>query len=196
MVVDGNGRAYVGLRSHAPPRSAPSGAPPALDSVIMVEPDGRIRIVADMLSGPNGSVISPDGRMFILAESAGQRITTFVVEADGSLSGRSLFAQLKTVPDGICLNADGDIWVSAVLDGEFLLIRRGGEILDRVRAQCGNWAVACVLGGDDRRTLFMITAEQSFENLSRLVDFRSDLSSTSKGFVETIQVAVPGAGWP
>ncbi|MEA2624278.1 MAG: hypothetical protein QOD06_323 [Candidatus Binatota bacterium] len=183
MVVDGEGRAYVGhfgfdLFNHAEP--GPS-------SLILVTPEGKVRVVAEDLMFPNGAVVTPDGRTLIVAESFGSRLTAFTIGADGGLSGRRVFAELgERVPDGICLDAGGGVWTSCFGQDEFVRVVDGGAITDRV-AVTGRRAVACALGGEDRRTLFLLTAETTVEDLSE---------GRSKAAIETARVAVPGAGWP
>jgi sugar lactone lactonase YvrE len=183
MVVDGEGRAYVGhfgfdLFNHAEP--GPS-------TLVLVTPEGKVRVVAEDLMFPNGAVVTPDGRTLIVAESFGSRLTAFTIAADGSLSARRVFAELgERTPDGICLDADGGVWTSCFGQDEFVRVVDGGTITDRV-AVAGRRAVACALGGEDRRTLFLLTAETTVEELSE---------GRSKAAIETARVTVPGAGWP
>ncbi len=182
MVVDAVGRAYIGnfgfdLDGHAEPVST---------VMVRVDPDGSVRVVADGLRFPNGTVITPDGRTLIVGESAGGCLTAFDVAIDGSLSNRRLWAQLEgAVPDGICLDAEGAIWSACPLTGRVLRAREGGEVTDEVRVS-RKGAYACMLGGPDRRTLFVCAADAS------------DPAATAnmRGAIETCPVAVPGAGLP
>ncbi|MCH8195757.1 MAG: SMP-30/gluconolactonase/LRE family protein [Chloroflexi bacterium] len=181
MVVDSQGRAYVGYLGFE------MGEEFKLASIVMVEPDGSARVVADELSIPNGAVITPDGKTMIVAESRGNRLTAFDIETDGSLSGRRVFAEVgDAVPDGICLDAETGVWVGSPTTSEFFRVLEGGEITHRIPTP-GRYAVACIHGGEDRRTLFLLTAETTGEDLRRGI---------SKGWIETVQVDVPGAGWP
>jgi sugar lactone lactonase YvrE len=183
MVVDGQGRAFIGNFGY----DLFSGAEPRPGSLVVVDVDGRARAVADELAFPNGTVITPDGKTLIVAESFGNVLTAFNVKPDGSLSGRRFFAHLgDRTPDGICLDAEGAVWVSCFGQDEFIRVWEGGEIAARV-AVPGRRAVACMLGGEDRRTLFMLTAETTLEELSQ---------GKSKGRIETARVDVPGAGYP
>jgi len=183
MVVDAQGRAYIGnfgfdMVARETPR--PTG-------LILVQPDGQARVVAQDLHFPNGAVITPDGRTLIIGESYASRLTAFDIAADGSLSGRRLWAALvKATPDGICLDAEGAIWLASPISREVIRVREGGEGTHRIATP--GQAIACMLGGLDRRTLFvltgkvMVTPEQSRANLS--------------GMIYTLPVAVPGAGLP
>ena len=183
MVVDAQGRAYIGSMGY----DLLAGEAQVPGNVVMVTPDGKARVVADNLEVPNGPVITPDHKTLIVAESFGHRLTAFDIAPDGSLSGRRVFAELgQATPDGICLDAEGAVWVSSPLTHEFLRVRQGGTIADRITLS-GKWAVACMLGGADRRTLFLLTAETSLEDL---------LKGQSKGYIETVRVDVPGAGLP
>jgi sugar lactone lactonase YvrE len=54
-------------------------------------------------------VITPDGGTLVVAESFAGRLTAFTIEADGSLTGRRVWAE-DLGPDGICIDAEGGIW--------------------------------------------------------------------------------------
>ena len=187
MVVDGDGRAYIDDDAFEI-----SAGPPRPGNVILVTPDGDARVVAEGLSYPNGMVITPDGKTLIVAETIGRCLTAFDIAPDGSLSGRRPFADLAAGaiggahPDGICLDAEGAVWVASPPTGEFLRVRQGGDITHRIPVP-GKWAVACMLGGEDRRTLFLCTAKTTLQ------DLRQDKST---GWIETVRVEVPGAGLP
>lgn len=183
MLVAPGGRAYVGNFGYD--LLAGEAARPTVLALAL--PDGSSRVVADDLMFPNGMVMSPDGKTLIVAETFANRLTAFDVAGDGSLSKRRVFAELPDgTPDGICLDAEGAVWVSCFIKGETVRVRDGGEVTDRV-ALNGKRAVACMLGGKDRKTLFLCTAETTLEELHE---------GRSKGFVETVQVDVPGAGLP
>jgi sugar lactone lactonase YvrE len=183
MVVDGNGRAFIGNFGF----DLFAGGEPKTTCLVAVDPDGRARVVADELSFPNGSVITPDGKTLIVAETFAGTLTAFNIKADGSLSGRRFFAHLgDRQPDGICLDADGAVWASCFGQDEFIRVWEGGDVAARI-AVPGRRAVACMLGGEDRRTLFMLTAETSVEELAQ---------GKSRGHIETARVDVPGAGYP
>ncbi len=183
MVVDAQGRAYIGSFGF----DLLSGAEPQPANLVLVTPDGKTRVVADNMQFPNGTVISPDGKTLIVAESFANRLTAFAVAADGSLSQRRVFAELgERTPDGICLDAGGAVWVSSFGTDEFVRVTEGGTVTHRVPV-AGKRAVACMLGGEDRRTLFLLTAETSIEDLAQ---------GKSVGYIETAQVETPGAGLP
>lgn len=165
MVVDGRGRAYIGnfgFDMHARAQPRPTG-------LILVEPDGRARIVAQDLHFPNGMVITSDGGTLIVAESYAGRLTAFDIAADGALTGRRVWARLpeRVAPDGICLDAAGCVWLASPVTREVLRVREGGAVMQRVLMPAQ--AVACMLGGEDRRTLYilsgkvMVTPQQSRE---------------------------------
>lgn len=183
MVVDGAGRAYVGnfgFDLHA-------GDAPEPAELILVEPDGRARVVAEDLQFPNGAVITPDGGRLIVAESWGRRLTVFDVRGDGDLVNRRLWAELPdgALPDGICLDADGGIWSASPSSNECVRQLAGGEVTHRVTVDQG--AFACMLGGDDGRTLHILTAASSEPEACR----RQRL-----GRVEVWRAPYPRAGRP
>ena len=182
MVVDRQGRAYVGNFGF----DLYYGGEPKPAVVILVEPDGRARVVADDIMFPNGTVITPDGRTMIIGESFAARLTAFDVQPDGSLTNRRVWATLDgAVPDGICLDAEGAIWVASPVSHEVLRVREGGEVTHRVRVE--KQAFACMLGGAARRTLFICTASDGHPEKSR---------AARDGRIEVVDVDVPGAGLP
>jgi sugar lactone lactonase YvrE len=183
MVVDAMGRAYVGnfgFDLHAQPtgRSA---------KLALVQPDGTVSVAASNLEFPNGAVITPDGRTLIVGESFGARLTAFEIDAaSGALSKRRVWAQLKgAVPDGICLDAEGAIWVASPLSKELLRVHEGGRISQRIASD--RMLIACMLGGADRRTLFVLSATSITP---------SECVRTRSGRIERLRVEVPGAGLP
>lgn len=182
MVVDARGRAYVGnfgfdLWKQGDFRTA---------ELVLVSPGGDATVVADGLSFPNGTVITPDGRTLIVGESGGARVTAFDVAPNGLLSRRREWAALSgAVPDGICLDAEGAIWVASPASSEVLRVREGGEVTQRLPVS--TQAFACMLGGPDRRTLFVCTAASSDPD---------ECQSTLTGRIELTRVDIPGAGLP
>jgi sugar lactone lactonase YvrE len=197
MVVDARGRAYVGNRVERAGAGleVAEGEPP--ESVVLVETDGSHRVVAPDLVAPNGSVITADGRTLIVAEARAHRLTAFDIEPDGSLAGRRLFAATGDYfPDGICLDAEGAIWFGSPVTGVFVRMAEGGRVLETIRMPEGRWAIACMLGGPDRRTLYMATSRITLEQLVACRDYESDLRSPAQGWIEAVEVEVPGAGLP
>jgi sugar lactone lactonase YvrE len=149
---------------------------------------GAVSVAASALEFPNGAVITPDGRTLIVAESFGRRLSAFEIDAaSGALSKRRVWAALPAgaVPDGICLDAEGCVWLASPPSKECLRVREGGEIVERVRTK--TMSIACMLGGADRRTLHVLTSEA--------LDPAECERLRSAG-VETVRVDVPGAGWP
>ena len=183
MVVDEDGRAYVGNFGY----DFAAGEPRRPTVLARVDPNGGVHQAADGLVFPNGMVIAPDGRALIVAETFAGRLTRFDRAADGALSNRRQFARLEGVaPDGICLDAEGAVWVASPTTGEVLRVAEGGRVLERV-ASGSPGAYACMLGGPDRRTLFICTATSiDPEEAARL----------REGRIVMVEVAVPGAGRP
>ena len=181
MVVDERGRAFVGNFGF----DLDAGAKPCPTELIRVDPDGRAVIAAREMRFPNGSVITPDGTL-IVGESFGGCLTAFAIGADGSLSARHEWAKLEgAVPDGICLDAESAIWVASPLSNEVLRVHEGGAVVERIPV--GRPAIACMLGGPDRRTLFVLSAD----------GFRAEEAIQKRSArVEITRVDVPGAGYP
>jgi sugar lactone lactonase YvrE len=183
MVVDGAGRAYVGNFGY----DRHANEAPRTTSLIRVDPDGRAVAVADELMFPNGMVITPDGETLIVAETYAHRLTAFTIGADGGLTGRRLLAALDDAcfPDGICLDAEGAVWIADARGHDVLRVFDGGRVERRIGV--GERSVfACMLGGPDRRTLFLCTSTGSGPAMAHKTD----------GRIEFGPVDVPGAGRP
>jgi sugar lactone lactonase YvrE len=182
MVVDAHGRAFVGNFGF----DLDAGAKPCPTELIRVDPDGRAAVAASEMRFPNGSVITPDGTTLIVGESFATCLTAFTIGADGSLSGRREWAKLeRATPDGICLDAENAVWVASPPSHEVLRVREGGEVVQRIPV--GRPAIACMLGGPDRRTLFVLSADS----------FRAEEALQKRSArVEVTRVDVPGAGLP
>jgi sugar lactone lactonase YvrE len=183
MVIDREGRAYVGNFGF----DLNAGAEPRATVLIAVEPDGCARAVADDMWFPNGMVITPDGKTLIVAETFAGRLTAFDIQAGGSLANRRVFATLEGIfSDGICLDAEGAVWVACAEGYKTIRVSADGKISDEIPHE-GRHSYACMLGGEDRRDLYICTAEGHLPQ--RTVDLRL-------GKIERVRVEVPGAGLP
>jgi len=188
IVVDGRGNIYLNGADF----DFVGGAPPEPGYIKLVTSDGQLRQVAGNIQFPNGMVITPDDRTLIISESFAGRLTAFDIDADGGLSNRRVFAD-GLGPDGICLDAEGAVWVGTGFSVS--RVAEGGEVLQHVDLPEGRAPFALMLGGPDRRTLFILTAEWRLAdghvaNLDRLV------TGPRTGEILTLPVPVPGAGRP
>ncbi|WP_102143508.1 SMP-30/gluconolactonase/LRE family protein [Mycobacterium hubeiense] len=175
MVVDDLGRAYVGSQARD------GGV------IVRVDPDDTAVVVATDLDFPNGMVITPDRTTLIVAESTGRRLTAFTINDDGGLGQRRVFADgLDGPPDGICLDAEGGVWTAMTLAHQFQRVLDGGVVTDRIDIG-DRTAIACALGGPERRTLFLVSTTDAYPE--RLV-------GTTLSRVDATTVDVPGAGLP
>lgn len=199
MVVDAQGRAYVGNFGF----DLYGGGDPATTNLVRVDPDGSVAVVAEDLMFPNGTVITPDGGTLIVGETAGARYTAFTIGDDGALGDRRVWAQLAPTPeiapleemlpkigygpDGCVLDAEGHIWSADALGGRVCRIAEGGEIVDEIRAPEGFGFFACMLGGDDGRTLLLCAAPDFAEHAR---------SEKAEAVLFTTTVGAPHAGLP
>jgi sugar lactone lactonase YvrE len=182
MVVDGRGNAYIGNFGF----DMEAGERPKEAALSLVRADGTVEVAAEDLRFPNGSVITPDDSTLIVGESMGARYTAFSIGDDGRLSDRRTWAEVPGKgPDGCALDAGGLIWMADAFGSGCLRVAEGGEIVESIVAS--QPVYACALGGTDQRTLYMMTAPGFGESVC---------SGKGLGRIETIQVEVPGAGWP
>jgi len=183
IVVDGRGNAYVNNIGF----DFSPDAQPGPGSLVLVTPDGAARQVADDVAFPNGMVVTADNSTLILAESYANRLTAFDIAADGSLSNRRIWADLDDgVPDGICIDAEGAVWYADVPNKRCVRVREGGEVLQTIELDRG--CFACMLGGPDNRTLFIVAREWS--------GAASAADGSRTGQVLTAEAPAPAAGWP
>ena len=180
IVVDGRGNAYLNnIGFDFPDGEVVPGI------IAKVTPDGAVAQVADNVAFPNGMAVTPDNSTLIVAESYAKRLTAFDIAGDGGLSHRRLWADLGDgVPDGICLDADGAVWYADVPHQRCVRVREGGEVLQTVDVDRG--CFACMLGGDDRSTLYIMAAQwpAALEGAQRT------------GIVVTAPAPAPGVGRP
>jgi sugar lactone lactonase YvrE len=170
IVVDGRGNAYV------------NGG-----CVAVVTPDGEARRAADGGAFPNGMAVTPDNATLIMAESHARQLTAFDIAADGGLSNRRIWADLGDhYPDGICIDAEGCVWFADVPNRCCARVRERGEVVRRIALDRGGFA--CVLGGPERRTLYITAA--TWLGMERMGEMQSDAQLLA------VDVAVAGVGWP
>lgn len=184
MVVDSRGHAYVGNHGFDVVTLGPAGLKPA--KLAHVTPDGDASVAADGLLFPNGSVITPDGSTLIVGESIGHRYTAFEIGEDGSLTGQRTWAALDGYsPDGCTLDEQGGIWFADPLNSRVVRVEQGGAVTDTINVDTPVWA--CVLGGADGTTLFMLSSP----------DFRPEaVEGKGLGSILATTVASPHAGLP
>lgn len=183
IVVDGRGNIYVNGSAFDPTASQPFG--PGL--LFLVAPDGSITQVADNLAFPNGMVVTPDNSTLIIAESYSHCLSAFAIAHDGRLSNRRVWAALgDDAPDGICLDAESAIWYADVGHQHCVRVREGGKVLQTVQVDRG--CFACMLGGADKQTLFIMAAEwRGFANVD---------PAQRTGQVLSVAAPAAHAGWP
>ena len=182
IVVDGRGNAYINNIGF----DFPDGefAP---GTVAVLTPGGPARQAADGVAFPNGMAVTPDNSTLIVAESYANRLTAFDIAEDGGLSNRRAWADLDDgVPDGICLDAEGAVWYADVPNARCVRVREGGEVLQSIGLDRG--CFACMLGGADGRTLFMVAQEWG--------GIGSTADGDRTGRVLTVRTPAPGVGWP
>jgi sugar lactone lactonase YvrE len=182
MVIDSHGRVYIGnfgfdLNKGEDPRP----------TVLLCVRDGKAAAVADDVLFPNGMVITSDGKTLIVAETFAARLTAFTIQQDGGLTDRRVFADLNgNAPDGICLDEQMGVWIACPIGNEVIRVKEGGEVTDRIPLP-GRHSYACMLGGHDRRDLYICTA----------LDYHPEQTVKQRaGKIEMIRVEIAGAGLP
>ena len=182
MIVDGLGRAYVGDLGFDFPPPPDRGA---VGRIILVTPEGKTKIVAEGLRFPNGIAVSADHNRLVVAEMDGAGLADYDIGSDGGLRLRARHACARE-PDGICLDRDGAVWVASYSEDAFVRLDRDGREQQRISVS-GRRAIACTLGGSDKRTLFCLSAATSPEELRQ---------GRSSARIDTVDVEIAGSGYP
>ena len=193
MVVSAKGISYVGnfgfdldqMLLDVGVEGLMASGPITTNLVVLNQVGKVIQVIPDM-AFPNGSVITPDGKTLIVGETMTFNLTAFDIQSDGTLSNRRIWAQLEfTATDGMCLDADGQIWLANALTNKVLRVKEGGEITGEVTTT--QTAFACMLGGEHRTTLYIMSAPSSD---------RFKIADVTEGAIEVVEVSTPGAGLP
>jgi len=183
IVVDGRGNAYVNGGGF----NLVAGEPFAPGMIALITSDGSARQVAGGIAFPNGMAVTPDNTTLIVAESYSRKLTAFSIARDGALNNRRVWADLGDgVPDGICIDADGAVWYGDVPNKRCVRVRQGGEVLETINLDRG--CFACMLGGTDRKTLFLMAAE--WHGPQKMA------GAALTGQVLRTSAPAQGAGWP
>jgi sugar lactone lactonase YvrE len=183
MVVSTSGVSYVGNFGFDHQAISPS---PSTTNLVVLSPEGGVLQVVPDMAFPNGAVLTPDGKTLIIGETMALRLSAFDVNGDGTLQGRRVFAQLDGVaPDGLCLDTEGQIWLANARARQCLRVKEGGEVTAVV--ETSQRAFACTFGGNDRRTLYIMTAPTGN---------RFKIADVTEGKIETVTLDVAGAGTP
>jgi sugar lactone lactonase YvrE len=178
LVVGPNGTTYLDFYR---------GSTPIQGEILRLTAGLELSTVATEVAMPNGMAVTQDGTRLLVSETAADRITAFAIGKDGELGSRRTFAAGVPGPDGLCVDAEDAVWVGSYRSGAFLRIREGGTCTARVRVPPPRWAVAPMLGGADRRTLYLISADTDLERFGKGI---------SSGYLDHVRVDVEGAGWP
>ncbi len=184
IVVAADGRAWVGNFGF----DLMAGERPRQAALVRIDPDGTTAVAADGLAFPNGSVITPDGTMLVVGETMGARYTAFTITADGLLTDRRVWAAVEGVaPDGCTLDAEGHIWAADCFGNRVVRVAADRGVIDEIAVPGGLGTYACMLGGDDGRTLLVCCAPD-FDERRRQTELQAVLLTTT--------VEVPHAGLP
>jgi sugar lactone lactonase YvrE len=191
MIVDPRGHAFIGcfgfdldafIQEHGSAALFAEPGPP-MAPLLMVTMDGKLSVASSNHAFPNGMAII--GNTLLVAETFAPGVTAFDLGADGALTNRRPWAELPrsppmVVPDGICADSEGALWIANAIAHEVVRVGEGGEILDRI--ETSRPAFACALGGADGRDLLIATAPGSNAQAA---------AKHSSGLLEIARVEVP-----
>jgi sugar lactone lactonase YvrE len=163
FAVDDRGGAYFTA-------SGPWESAPIVGKIHYIDPDGRIRMVADDLHYANGLALSPDGDTLYAAESEAGRVIQFQVGEDGGLSDRRLFVRVGQVdpesgpwayPDGLEVDSRGNLYIGQYSSGRVLAVDPEGNLLDV--HQVPSPAAPNLVLGPDEATMYVTAVDETAE---------------------------------
>lgn len=116
--------------------------------IVYISPDGKnVTLVTTDVTGPNGLIGTPDGKILYVGDGA--KIFSYKINADGSLSDKTLFCEART--DGMAMDEHNNVYLT---DGkEILIYSPAGELLEKIEMPDGSSNVEFC--GKDRKTLFI-----------------------------------------
>jgi len=186
MVVSSEGIAYVGNFGF----DFEGGDSPTTTTLAVVFPDGQVQADPHELFFPNGAVLTPSESTLMVGETFGAQYTAFTISDDGLLTEPRVWASVEgTAPDGCTLDADGGIWFSDAVGKQVVRVVGSGDIDDvsTIRIGTPNNTYACMLGGDDGRTLFVLLCDDAQPDV---------VAGRATGSIVSTRVDVAHAGRP
>ena len=167
LTVDARGRILVGtLRSHTIGPGGESG------ELLRIDERGDATELYANVGMSNGLGFSPGGRILYHSDSARGEVLAHDLDEDGRCTGRRVLARIpRGVPDGLAVDEAGGVWVAAYGGGCVVRITPDGEI-DRQLAVPAKIVTSLCFGGDDRRDLYVTTADNTTDPSLRGSVFR------------------------
>ena len=129
-----------------------------------VDKDGKTHLLDQGLAFPNGIVLRPNGKTLLMAESKKNRILSYDVKGPGKVGERTVFCelpvkdeskgQIDNQPDGICVDADGNLYVAHYGMKQVQVVDPDGKVIRRYDG--GNLTTSNVaFGGPEHDQLFI-----------------------------------------
>lgn len=188
MIVAADGTAYVSGFGW----DVWGGGTFAESGLLRILPDGSTDVALTGMKAPNGLALTEGGDALYVAEPGGARLRRFAIEADGTLAGEELVTPQGggdapvVIPDGICLDDQGGIWLADPVHARVLRVEPDGST-DVVIPFARGHPLACVLGGPGRRTLFITVSN---------ITSKAELAPQPGGCLMSVDVNHAGAGRP
>lgn len=160
---------------------------PGAGSLYRLDPDGTLAVVLDNVTISNGLAWADSGETMYYIDTPTGRVDRFRIRADGSLADRAPVVRVEGgFPDGMCIDAEGCLWVAVWGAGCVRRYAPDGQLLAVVDVPSAPQVSSCCLGGPDGRTLFVTTSQEGMDDAQRAQQHLS-------GAVFCVQVDTPGA---
>ena len=126
-----------------------------------IDLDGSVTELYGGVETSNGIGFSPDGHSLYHSDSTTKGIWVHDVAPDGSLSnrrhiGKSAFE--RGIPDGMCVDENGDLWVAHVGGRRVVKLSPAGDVLDEIPVPA-KWVTSVAFGGPDWSDLYLVSAD-------------------------------------
>ncbi len=191
MVVDSRGNVYVGAYGYEM-QFYKGGKVEGW--IFHIDSTQKVHKVCEGLLSPNGMVVTEDGKQLIVADTFKNQLVSFNLNCDGTPTEGCIWANLPAGPDGICYDSEGAVWAALPNLAKVVRIQKGGKIVEEI--SCSDTPLCCTLGGEERKTLFIVTVPAHKELNT------DDLSNPEKqqkiagSKIVMLPVYVSGAGFP
>jgi gluconolactonase len=124
--------------------------------VFHISRKGELEVIAKPKGRPNGIALAPDGRTLYVSNSDEKNVRAYDLDKNGAPSNeRTLISGMEGVPDGICVDEKGNLYVAA---NQIQVYSPEGKLLGTVPTE--ETPSNCTFGDPDLGSLY-ITARTS-----------------------------------
>jgi len=144
---------------------------PGGEVLVRIEPDATVTTLDSDLTLSNGLGWSPDGSLLYSIDSTPGVVWVRAYEPDGSVGPRRELLRPDGTPDGMCVDADGSLWIAIWGAGQVRRYSPAGELTGVVEVDAPHVSSVAFVGPDrDRLLITTATKDMTDEKLRRYPD--------------------------